>query len=797
LYEPRTPLAIQELRTRIDAPWAQIAAPRANASVLRVSRHRAADSPTTYPSLSEACAALPAGQDAVIEIHDNGPLYQTTAVLADRKVAIRAAKGYRPLIVWDINRTLQERKNSKPKGETLALFQVEGGQLTMDGLDVVLKCSDSGTDSLALIDVRDGDLDIQNCTFSVAGKHAEGIAWVHFEAKKNEPCRCRLRRCYARGGSLVALQLDAPKAEVLLESCLVAGGEPALLQVRAAPDNPPTLRVVGSTLVAANAIMKIQTRAPDEHEPALNWLGWDAVLSRSNDQIGGEMVVLADKALTRKMRWEAVGCLYAGWQRLLGGSYPIGAGSRDFINWDLAWNLAEGDRALDDRFPAAVFTDPAELAASTYSTAKTPLEFASTRNADELLGCPLAELPPARDNWVALTFDRFPVPDVDVLDSAAKPEIDRTDDTSFHGARLELTPQVDLGAYLQEMQKQKPLGRRIVLQLTGTGEQKTSPIKLKGSSLVLYFEPPARDDAKPLTLVAKNIAADALIEIENGNLDIINGDIALSDTGKGPSHILKVGGGDLRLFRTRLQAPHQAGADSHEALIDFAGSGANAFDKARACIIHESVLSSGRTGIRLHGVGSRLLLRQSALVTGSDALRVDPGPTFTGRANIQCTLDQTTVAAKQAVLHLGDVLSRETVVDPVVVQSQNCAFLNPFAEPATRPGLLQYEGEALSRGLLIWQGEGDFLDKRLAYGVAPASVPGPEAKNWQLQWTLLWGTVGVRKPAGEMLTSRGFDGNKWVLERLAISWPLATMRTKPGAELSLLGVDKKKPAKPL
>ena len=35
----------------------------------------------------------------------------------------------------------------------------------------------------------------------------------------------------------------------------------------------------------------------------------------------------------------------------------------------------------------------------------------------------LAELPPARDNWLALTFDHFPVPDSDVLDSAAKPEI--------------------------------------------------------------------------------------------------------------------------------------------------------------------------------------------------------------------------------------------------------------------------------------------------------------------------------------------------------------------------------------
>ena len=111
--------------------------------------------------------------------------------------------------------------------------------------------------------------------------------------------------------------------------------------------------------------------------------------------------------------------------------------------------------------------------------------------------------------------------------------------------------------------------------------------------------------------------------------------------------------------------------------------------------------------------------------------------------------------------------------------------------------MLVYDGEAISSGLLVWQGAEDFFDRRLAFGVAPATSLPTEPKHWQSQWAWLWGTVGVRKPPPEMQTARAFDGNNWMLERLAISFASASTKRKPGADLSLLGVDKKKHAKPL
>ncbi len=793
LYEPRAPLDVSALRARIDAPWANVVGPPENATVLRVSRLKMDGNATAFTSVADACAAAIPGQPVVIEINDNGPLYQSTAVVTG-KVFLRAGKGYRPLLVWDINRTLQERKNPKNK-EPLALFQVDGGSLTLNGIDVAVKWPEGATDSAALLQVTDGDLDAQNCTFSVAGKHPDGIAWVRFRSQKSEPTRCRLQRCFARGGSLVALQLDAPNAEVLLDSCLVAGGEPALVQVRSAKDNPATVRVVRSTLVTANTLLNVQPVPADIHEPALHWLGWDTLLCRSNEQIGGTLVVLPDKALTSKLRWEAVGVLYAGWKTLLGGSSPLSADARDFITWDVTWDLKEGDRALDQRFPAAVFADPAQLPTSAYATATTPVAFASTRNPEESLGCRLGELPPARENWLAFTFDRFPVSQGEVLDSPEKPAIEQPDKTGFHGARLELTPAFDLGAYLRDVQKTQPFGPKVVLHLAGAGEQKTSPIHIKGSSLVLYFEPPARDDAKPLSLTPQGGAADALVQVEDGNLDVINGELTLPDGGKVPNHLLKVSGGDLRLYRCRLQAAHQAGADANTGLIDFQGSGATASDKGRACLVNQSVLSCGFTAIDLHGVGGRVLLRQSAIVTSGDALHVEVGPAFAGQANVQCVLEQSTLAARHAVIHVGDVAATPWLQEPVVVQSLNCAFLNPFAEASARPGLLRCDGEALPRGLVVWQGDGDFFDKRLAHGVVPPAGATGEAKNGSIPWSLLWGTVGMRKPAVDLVTApKPFDGNTWPLDRLVLAFQPASTKKKPGADLSLFaGTDKKKP----
>jgi hypothetical protein len=102
----------------------------------------------------------------------------------------------------------------------------------------------------------------------------------------------------------------------------------------------------------------------------------------------------------------------------------------------------------------------------------------------------------------------------------APPPIPAAGDGLYHGERLTLAAGVDLGQVLQDRLSRLRSAPRVVLHLAGSGEHPTSPIRLRGVSLVLYFEKPA-GKAEPLTLVpAAGSAADheALLQVDGGDL---------------------------------------------------------------------------------------------------------------------------------------------------------------------------------------------------------------------------------------------------------------------------------------
>ncbi len=255
-------------------------------------------------------------------------------------------------------------------------------------------------------------------------------------------------------------------------------------------------------------------------------------------------------------------------------------------------------------WPTAVVLEPAEVPASTYRTADSPVAFAASTGADQLLGCDLALLPPVRDNWLSLTFDRFTIVAPALPEDSGPPEIPVPTDTLYHGEALDLN-RIDLGAYLQTVQKTRRLAPRVVLHLSGSGERFTTPIRIKGSSLVLYFEPPpdkpdARaEKAEPLALVpAGQGSQEAILEIEQGNLDILNGTLRLSEAAEARvmPWLIKVRGGDVRLFRTRLEVPPKSSGTAFRGLIALDGSGDPSAEHVRSCAVNETVLVSGAPG---------------------------------------------------------------------------------------------------------------------------------------------------------------------------------------------------------
>jgi serine/threonine-protein kinase len=788
LYRPAVPLDVPHLQRQMQAPWAG-RQPPADAPVLRVSRVPRPGSDRDFDSLAAACAAAPADRVSIIEIHDNGPLFQTPAAVSGRSLVLRPGKGYRPLVVWD----------AKPSaGQRQVFLSVSRGDLTLEDLDVAVRWPDV-PDPAWLFRVAEGDFLARGCTFSQTGNPRAGVTVVSLESAATETRRCRLSRCLVRGADLVALDLQAPGTEVLLEGCLVVAGDGPLLRLTGRNDLPTTLRVWRSTLVSGRTCVQLRPAGAADGTPNLRWIGWDALLARPGAAAGGDLLALDEGAGPAGVQWQAMNCLYAGWQKLLAGREAVPA--TDLVAFRRTVHGKEGDAVEAKGWPATVSGDLAEVPPESYRTDLPPVAFAAT-SGPGTLGCDLAALPPARDNWVGLAAEHFAGRAFEFLQDDTPPEIPAATDGRYHGERLDLarTP-VDLGEYLRKMEKERSFGPKVVLHLVGTGQHATSPIHVKGSSLVLFFEPPA-GEAAPLVLHFPGNAAgqNAGIEVEDGNLEINGGSVHFADFPSAllPAYVLRVKGGDLRLFRCRLEGPVKQPSTSYRGLVSLEGSGASGPEKGHAFTANESVLLSGKAGIHLGGSGAGAGLRGCVLLCGGDAVQLEPGRSAQPRLGIQCLLEQTTVAAKEAVLRLGDAPGVEVPAEPAVMQTKSCALLNPFVggkdQPA-RAGLLRYEGDALARGVLVWRSEGDVFDKRLQYAAAPLAGSLPDKAEPHALWTRLWGTPGDVQAFLDLPPSRPFDGVTPQFDRLVLPPWTRFMGHPPGADLTRLGL-LKKPKKP-
>jgi hypothetical protein len=796
LYAGAAALNPRGLHNEFEGPWAMPAPVPPDARVLRVSRLAGgagdARAGKTFGSLAAACAAAPEGKTTVIEIFDNGPLFERSIRVSDRSLVLRAGPGYRPLVIWDA-------AAAKDGDGPPTFLSVDGGSLTLGNLEVAADLpADAGP--ACLLRVAGGEALAWNSTFSAAGRPRGGLTLLRFEAGSEGVKRCRLNRCFARGLALTALDVRGPAAEVMLDNCLVVGGEPPLLRCQAGDKaRAPGLRVIRSTLVARRTLLQIEP-AVNLTRPALRWMGWDALLVRSGRGPGGVLADLPANARPDELKWRAVNCLYAGWKDLLTGHDPIAVGAEDA--WRKRWGLPEGDRAIVDPWDGLADIDPAEAPAPYFSTAQAaPLAYAATFG-QGLLGCDLSQLPPARPAWLAQAGRGFQVPEVEVLKDGSAPPIPKLADGKYYGGRIDLST-TDLGAHLLGLRDKQKLGLVVVLHLTGSGEHKVSPVYLENTSLVLYFEPPARGK-EPLVLVPDGPGEPgqtAAFQLMGGSLTIIGGHIRFPEGKKAkvPHYLIHVWGGNLQVHGARLEGPLRSPPDLYWGLVRLEGSGLVEPEGVRGLTLHETVLLTSRVGIHVAGAGARLRIQRSVLVAGGDVLHFQPGRGAPDRLNVQCVLEHNTLAGRQAAVYVEDVPGWALIGDPVLVQTRGNVFANPFAgedgkaEPA---GVFLAQGLALARGVAAWQGEGDVFDRRL---FSYAWVAGPDGTAFRAAkaqpfavWRRAWGPLGSRRPVSDVAFTGTLSLERPRLDVLRLPADPALRNVSAGADLGRLGVGAKK-----
>jgi serine/threonine-protein kinase len=320
VFQPEAPLDPVALRREFAGPLADFPEPARDAVVLRVGRGAGA-----HPTLADAWKHLPADRPAIIEIHDDGPLaVGPLPALVQRRVLLRAGAGHRPLLVWELG-----------DGPARVLLPVHGGELLLDGLDVVFTGAAAVGEPAELCRVTDGAFGARNCSFTCAAESARALTVVRLQGA----ARARLVRCFGRGDDLTALRVTGAGAEAMLDGCLFVTGAAPLLDVAGPDQAPVTLRAVRSTLVAGKTLLRLRPEVGRDGLPRLQWFGWDALLTCSDAERPGDLVNLPTVADEDKVNWRAMNCVYAGWyglnegpfSRLLPDAWPNAAAPLDAV----------------------------------------------------------------------------------------------------------------------------------------------------------------------------------------------------------------------------------------------------------------------------------------------------------------------------------------------------------------------------------------------------------------------------------------------------------------------------------
>jgi len=783
------PVTPDQPSTQGPAPVRQAKAPTATPAsrLFVVQRFQASREPSRFDSLAAACAAAPADQETIIEIADNGPLFEEPIDLANRTIVIRAAKGYRPLIAWHTS-------DSSASGAG-CLISLTGGNLILEGLDLVVKCPGPGKSQLAsLLRMDGGGIVAQDCTFSIAGRQDGPVAAIQFggaHAAGGQPV-CRLTHCFLRGSEMTALDLRAAGADVVLDGCLaVGGGRPLIDIVGRGSANPSRIRVARSTLIASQTLVHIGHDAKSNKEPALQWLGWDSLLARFGIKNGGDLLALDEGASVNAIQWHAANCLYTGWENLLKTSgQTISRG--DLRAWRALWHENEGDDVAAQTWPALVPAELGEAAPAAFRVIGTHASFAATSGSGAL-GCDVAVLPRIRGGWLSLTYDPLVSAPLDISAPDQAPEIPVASDNLYHGERLDIS-QLDLGNYLRELRGMRRFGARVVLHLTGKGECRTSPIYVKGTNLVLYFES-SRTQGGRLTLVPKdNVDREALIEVEGG-CEMINAAVTIPDSriASRPAYLLKVRGGDLRLSGCRLQGPLDQGAAGFSGLIYFDGSGETTSARPHDGALADCVFLSGKSCIQSAGACGNVRVQNSLIVAGGDAFQIRPPLPQDSGVNAAVIVERSTIAAKGAAIRVEDVILPSPTASPMIVQARNCLFLAPFSAGSKPSRLLALEGNALAHGLVVWQGEANGYDRRVQLMWTLPGSPAISAESLAT-WKRLWGPATERRTLTfELPATTPFELQRPEWERLTLpSSAREKMRgPAPGADLAQLGLTNK------
>jgi serine/threonine protein kinase len=681
---PAGPAERAEFPTWIEELWDPHGPAVSKGPPLRVIKvGRAGKDPGQTSSLSEALARLPA-EGGVIELRGPGPFLLPSQRIDKRRHVILtsvAAQNGQPVENPDRNHPASgsgpsalaeprpvivivpppaSPRSAGPKAAS-GLFASETS-LTLYGVNLVAFADEfRGENPLRLVEVRSGDLTVQNCSLTLVGTRvAPTTAFTVSSAAADRPSRLLLDRMVVRGSELAAIQADLQSVDFLAINSLFVTGHAPVLTLTTDTPSPGSAPVLGEGGFARILRFFSCTACSDESTVVLRANSDSAdgppptrfhvlnSLFGVSTQPQSPMIALtnwpalstsADRAVRFKnLSWTTQAFVARGWQDNLaasaaGARLPV----RDAQDWGQFW----GDKRSSIDYQSTPFPTIGDLSAALPAQFKSEnLLLHDAAGDTSPRGCDTGLLAVCSADLIrrADAYSRR-------LTVASESPDDATTKASVRDIDLDspgIPAKGDLSKTINETDW--PSGTRFLVH--GVKKKLCGPINVVNRSLSIEFVDKGLvlgfDDRKIEGAGAGD--RNAFITVTGGSIEIVNATLRIESSTRGSTRrLLDVRGGSFSLRDCTFAGPRRE-YPAYEELIRFSSSQNDSLaaseGEAFSGAVQNSFLSSPKNLFHGDLSARNLVFENSLLVAGNRIfdLRLPSGPSPSTLDLRSCTL---------------------------------------------------------------------------------------------------------------------------------------------------------------
>lgn len=723
------------------------------------------------------------GTTATLELADNGPFWEDDLRVPGEARLVRARPGFRPIIAVEAPKLPVVR-------EQPAVIVLEGKQLILDGLDLIVDVDELPRNQTALFECAGASLTLRDCTVTVLNPKGAPFSVVR-TVPSARPSRVRLERSYVRGPRLTALELAGGTADaVVSRSVLLTGGVPLITIPGKDAGAERKVHVVRSVVACKAPVFELNAPPSGQRPKALTVRAFGSTFASVAGASPPSLIVSrgGGGAPAERVQWLGDFNEFAGWSTLYSESgtkvADLAAARNVWAGTDPAsrvqpnaWPEAPHfDRIAPDQLQVLaqdrlatlqrVAVPSGFLHEKTYFVFERPAvpspspEVLNPKPMPVMLTSPPPQPPPPRPAPASAVTKSGAMP---TGPSRPVPKAAPNAPAATVAQPLVFDPKAapwngDLGLYIREQLATADTKLRVYVK--GQGEYPFTPVQVPaGISLEILGEPDRAPGDVPtwFPATAASAGVDALIEVRDANL-VLSGVNFSREPSSQPKVLFKVDRGHLVVYRCRLLSPGFADAGGG-GLIAFravstqpstpaAGPFSAPVDRP-ICRLVDCTLITGGDAIAAEVGRGRVALTNCALAAGGSAFVLSPAKVARARLEADLALDHCTVTAERNFALLEPWPGSEPGPDrPWLVSSQSCAFVASYAAGPREHVLLRSRGESVAHGALFWQGNTDAFEVPYFTAVDDRS-PAPNLRpDLRRQWIELWGQNHFRSVVG-------------------------------------------------